>query len=182
MDVVGGVYSPNHYSSHWLSSLSMGTPDSPRAHRTLHCSLFGARHISRPLGFGPVDRWLCLSLWCTGQSGGTPDSSVHLTSQTVFWLLTLQTVVAVDRWRSRPLLVGSPDSPVTHQTVRWILAEGRCVFSRAASSLGTPAWAPDSPVHRRLVQMSFAPYLENCPTSHFPYVYLWTLCTWEKIN
>jgi hypothetical protein len=29
MVVVGGIYSPNHYSSRWLSSLSTGTPDSP---------------------------------------------------------------------------------------------------------------------------------------------------------
>jgi hypothetical protein len=27
--VVGGIYSPNHYSSYWLFCLSMGTPDSP---------------------------------------------------------------------------------------------------------------------------------------------------------
>jgi hypothetical protein len=26
---LGGIYSPNHYSSRWLSSLSMGTPDTP---------------------------------------------------------------------------------------------------------------------------------------------------------
>jgi hypothetical protein len=27
MVVVGGIYSPNHYSSRWLCSLSTGTPD-----------------------------------------------------------------------------------------------------------------------------------------------------------
>jgi hypothetical protein len=39
MFVVGGIYSPNHYSSHWLTSLSMGTPDSPvrTEHNTIHC-------------------------------------------------------------------------------------------------------------------------------------------------
>jgi hypothetical protein len=36
--------------------LSMGTPASPVVHRTLHCSLSGACHVSRPLGFGAVDR------------------------------------------------------------------------------------------------------------------------------
>jgi hypothetical protein len=38
------------------SLLSMGTPDSPVVHRTLHCSLSGECHVSRPLGFGVVDR------------------------------------------------------------------------------------------------------------------------------
>jgi hypothetical protein len=33
-----------------------GTPDSPVVHRTGHCSLSGACHVSRPLGFGAVDR------------------------------------------------------------------------------------------------------------------------------
>jgi hypothetical protein len=69
----------------------------------------------------------------------------HLTSQTVSDLLTLQTVMAVDRcsW--------------AHRTVRCILAEECCKFPRAASSLGAPAWAPDSPVYRRTVQICFAP-------------------------
>jgi hypothetical protein len=39
MGVVGGIYNPNHYSCHWLTPLSMGTPDSPVVHQTLHCSL-----------------------------------------------------------------------------------------------------------------------------------------------
>jgi hypothetical protein len=56
MEVVGGIYSPNQHSSRWLTSLSMGTPDSPMAHRTQHCSLFGACHVSQLLGFGAVDR------------------------------------------------------------------------------------------------------------------------------
>jgi hypothetical protein len=36
---LGGIYSPNHYSSRWLTALSMGTLDSPVVHRTLiiHC-------------------------------------------------------------------------------------------------------------------------------------------------
>jgi hypothetical protein len=32
-----------------------GTPDSPVVHWTLHCSLSGACHVSRPLGFRVVD-------------------------------------------------------------------------------------------------------------------------------
>jgi hypothetical protein len=54
MVVVGGFYSPNHYSS--LTALLMGTPDSPVVHRTQYCSLSSACHVSRPLGFGAVDR------------------------------------------------------------------------------------------------------------------------------
>jgi hypothetical protein len=39
MVVIGGIYSLNHYSGHWLTVLSMGTPDSPVVHRhsTIHC-------------------------------------------------------------------------------------------------------------------------------------------------
>jgi hypothetical protein len=53
---LGGIYSPNHYSSRWLPGLSMGTPDSPVVYRTLHCSLSSECHVSRPLGFGAIDR------------------------------------------------------------------------------------------------------------------------------
>jgi hypothetical protein len=56
MVVVGGIYSPNHYSSRWLAALLMGTPDSPVVHRALHCTLSSECHVSRPLGFGAVDR------------------------------------------------------------------------------------------------------------------------------
>jgi hypothetical protein len=52
-----------------------GTPDSPMVHRTGHCSVSGACHVSCPLGFGAVDHWRPLSSSCTGQSGGTPDMS-----------------------------------------------------------------------------------------------------------
>jgi hypothetical protein len=55
MVVVGGIYSPNHYSSRWLTALLMGTLDSADVHQTLHCSLFGECHVSRSLGFGAVD-------------------------------------------------------------------------------------------------------------------------------
>jgi hypothetical protein len=39
MEVVGGIYSLNHYSSRWLFCLSTGTPDSPvcTEHGTVHC-------------------------------------------------------------------------------------------------------------------------------------------------
>jgi hypothetical protein len=56
MVVVVGIYSPNHYSSRWLNSLLMGTPDSTVVHRPNHNSISGAGHVSRSLGFGVVDR------------------------------------------------------------------------------------------------------------------------------
>jgi hypothetical protein len=56
MEVVGGIYSLQPLPSSWLTLLSMGTPDSPVVHGTWYCSLFGACHVSRPLGFGVVDR------------------------------------------------------------------------------------------------------------------------------
>jgi hypothetical protein len=55
MEVVGGIYSLQPLPSRWLSLLLMDTPDSPVVHRTGHCSLFGACHVSTPLGFGAVD-------------------------------------------------------------------------------------------------------------------------------
>jgi non-ribosomal peptide synthetase component F len=90
----------------------MGTPDSPVAHRTWHCSLSGACHVSRPLGFRAVDRWSPLSSCGTGQSG-------------VFWLLTAMSTVHCSpqstvgrswpllRWLTRHVRC-TPDSPVNY--------------------------------------------------------------------
>jgi hypothetical protein len=65
-------------------------PDSLVVHRTRYCSLFGARHVSRPLGFGEVDQWSPLSSSCTGQSGGTPDmSSAFWLCCSDFWIRTV---------------------------------------------------------------------------------------------
>jgi hypothetical protein len=50
-----GVYIPNYYSRRWLPALSMGSPDSPMVHRTLHCLMSDECHVSRPLGFRAVD-------------------------------------------------------------------------------------------------------------------------------
>jgi hypothetical protein len=77
MEVVGSIYNLQPLPSHWLTLLSMGTPDSPVVHQTLHCSLSGAYHVSQPLGFGAIDRWSPLSSCGTGQSGGTSDSPVR---------------------------------------------------------------------------------------------------------
>jgi hypothetical protein len=116
-----GIYSLQPLPSHWLFLLSMGTSDSPVVHRTGHCSLSGACHVSAPLGFRAVDLWSSLSCSCTGQSGGAPNMSDPL------WLATLTSGThcspfAVDRWAQVTV------APLAHRTVRWIIAE--CVSGK----------------------------------------------------
>jgi hypothetical protein len=112
MMVVGGIYSPSHYSSCWLTALSIGTPDSPVVHRTHHCSLSGACHVSRLLGFRAIDCWRLLSFWCIGQSGAIWHRRL---SSNLWW----SDCCTVDCWWSGPLLrgltgqsSGTPVSPV----------------------------------------------------------------------
>jgi hypothetical protein len=50
-----GTYSLQPLPSRWLTLRSMGPTDSSVVHRTLHCSLSGACHVSRPLGFVVVE-------------------------------------------------------------------------------------------------------------------------------
>jgi hypothetical protein len=118
--------------------LSMGTPDSPVVHRTWHCSLSGACHVSRPLGFGALDRCSPLSSCDTGQFGGTPNSPVcsdfaALTSD-FCTMHNSRPLRAVDRCS-----IGSSDMSGTHRTVRWIIAEWLWKNLRAASSWGALA-------------------------------------------
>jgi hypothetical protein len=67
VEVVGGIYSPNHQFNRWGGCLSMGAPDSPVRQprhptvRVLMVSTIGA-----------------LSLWGTRQSGATPDCHCSL--------------------------------------------------------------------------------------------------------
>jgi hypothetical protein len=84
MVVVGGIYSPNQHSSHWLTSLWMGTSDSPMriGHSTVHC----------PVRATSANRWgLELLTVEVVYPFGAPDSPVahrivrcDLTSQIVF--------------------------------------------------------------------------------------------------
>jgi hypothetical protein len=74
---LGYIYSPNQHSSHWLSSLSMGTPDSSvrTGHCTVHC----------PVRAMSVDRWgLELLFVEVVYPFGAPTVRCDLTSQTVF--------------------------------------------------------------------------------------------------
>jgi hypothetical protein len=101
MVVVGDIYSLQSLSSCWLTLLSMSTPDSPVVHRTLYCSLSSECHVSRPLGFGAVDRWSLLSSCSTGLSGGSPDSPVcsdYAVLTFDFCTADCSSVSIVDRW------------------------------------------------------------------------------------
>jgi hypothetical protein len=53
-EVVGCIYSLQPLPSRWQSLLTMGTPDSPVAHRivTVHCLV--CTTSTRPLGFGAL--------------------------------------------------------------------------------------------------------------------------------
>jgi hypothetical protein len=144
MVVVGGIYNPNHYSSHWLSSLSIGTPDSPLSirHSTVHCLV---RATS-------ADHWILelLTVEFACPCGATDNSLAHRTIRCdmivadCLWPSDALDCGAVDRWRSWPLLMGSPDSPVTHRKVQCFLVAELWDFSRAVSSLGAPTWAMDT--------------------------------------
>jgi hypothetical protein len=122
-----------------------GAPDSLVVHRTGHCSVSGACHVSCPLGFGAVGHWSPLSCSCTGQSYGTPDMSA------AFWLFAMPsalcafTVHVVDRWRTGDRCsVGSPDMFGAHRTIRWIIAERPLEKPESGQFTWCSAWAPDS--------------------------------------
>jgi hypothetical protein len=105
IDVVGGIYSPNHQNSRWGELLSMGAPD------TVRC----ASHVTQPLGFWRIDCWSSDSL---GHRTGTVHYPVYLLA--LLWLCANcpRTVhVAGDRW-SRPLRFLAV-APLAHRIVRW---------------------------------------------------------------
>jgi hypothetical protein len=83
-----------------------GTPDSLVVHRTWHCSLSGVCHVSRPLGFGAVDRWSPLS------SCDTEQFDAFWLRGSDFWLAhsSLLLYTTVDRWAQ--LIV----APLAHRT------------------------------------------------------------------
>jgi hypothetical protein len=55
---------------------------------------------------------------------------------------------------------------IKHQNLLSQMARGPFSLQAACSS-GALAWAPDSPVNRRLVQVWLAPYLEKQPKGPF---------------
>jgi hypothetical protein len=126
--VVGGIYSPNHQSGRWGRLLSKGAPDSP------------VRQPCHPtVGF---DRW---SFWQLGPPNSplvhrtvtvhcpvrllAPALTLRAQSRTVHCTLLQSTVGAV---AVTPLR--TPDSPVLHRIVRWIIAEDISRNPKVASS------------------------------------------------
>jgi hypothetical protein len=162
-----------HQTVRWCTG--HGTVHYPVVHRTWYCSLSGACHVSRPLGFGAVDRWSSLSSCGTEQSGCTPDSpvcsdfaDVTFDLRTVHFLL----YTAVDRRRSRPLgavdrcSVGSPDMYGAHRAVRWIIVER--LLENLGSASSWSAW----PRHQTVsgaplaaLMLVFAPNFIEFPNS-----------------
>jgi hypothetical protein len=112
-----GIYSPNHQNSRWGGLLSMGAPDSPVRQprhptvRVLTVSTVGA-----------------LTAWATGQSSVALDSHCSMSGAPSGVALTLRELSAHCSRCRRPLesivalgnrcSAGTPNSPVTHLTVR----------------------------------------------------------------
>jgi hypothetical protein len=156
----------------------MGTPDSPVVHRTRHCSLSSAWHVSTPLGFGAVDRWSPLSYSCTGHVRRV------LTSQPDIWLSALCafTIYAIDHWApGYRCSVSSPDSPVNCSGARpgitreWLVGMVLSLGHRTVSCAhrivsGAPLAAPFQVLLQTLLSPQLNLFLGLC----------WTLCTWDK--
>jgi hypothetical protein len=138
----GPFYSPKVARSHWRQSWKANLAFYHVVHRTVTVAVryaitFQIRR-SRPLQLR--------ACWRTGQSGASCRPLVRATR----------------RLRIARPTVGSPDSPVHHRTVRWIITVRRWFFPRAAFSpetrlvhrrlFGAP---PDSPVCQTVLRFGF---------------------------
>jgi hypothetical protein len=93
--------------------------------------------------FSEADRWALGTL-------GTPNTG-RCTSDSPVWPGDCWLWPRVARWSCcRPL----PQELLAHRTVRWILVAVPSVILESREFVGEPACAPDSLVHRRLVQVS----------------------------
>jgi hypothetical protein len=160
--VVGGIYSPNHQSDRWWGLLSHGTPDSLVRHRTL----FGAPATSPGrwvLTVGASDRW------ATGQSGDAPDSHYSLSgapsgaaltsARTGAYCSLLLFLCRRPLARSSRCSAGTPDSPVLHRRVRWIIAERPPRIPEGGKfGVGFPG-APDKGNLRLLCSILYEPFI-----------------------
>jgi hypothetical protein len=168
MEVVGGVYSPNHYSTRCCRW----------AHRIVQwCTGHGT--VQCPVHALSANRWglelPTVEVLCPLPALDSPVAHrtfrCVLTLQTDFWLLHWS-VFTVQR--SRPLgevdrcSVGSLDSLVAHRTVQWILVDWLWENPRVASSRGALAWALDSVrCATWLHQYLFCPILCRVPPTCF---------------
>jgi hypothetical protein len=110
----GPFYSPKAARSRWEHSRKAILAFCCLAHRTVRCT---TGHCPVRISFllwrsRPLALW---SRWRTGQSGAPSDR----------WLLPCVARGLCGRPLARPA-VGSADSPVHHQTVRWFIVVRRC--------------------------------------------------------
>jgi hypothetical protein len=123
VEVVGGIYSPNHQFNRWGRLLSMVTPDSPVCHRAVRCA---TGHCPMRQPCHPTVRVLTVSTvgaltsWGIEQSGAAPDRHYSLSgapsggcsdsARTVPALFTLESTVAL----ASRCFACTPDSPVNY--------------------------------------------------------------------
>jgi hypothetical protein len=131
-------------------NLAVGEVCWRRAHWTVPCATGQCpvcHHVILPLGPGAGRPLEALSSCGTGQSGA--HRSVRCPSDPPLWLLP-RVLFHTVHCQSRPLArssrcsAGTPDSPVLHRTVRWIIAERPPVFPKLASSEPLLTGAPDT--------------------------------------
>jgi hypothetical protein len=169
---LGGIYSPNHKNGRWRRMLSMGALD------TVRC----ASHITQPLGFDrwSSDKWGHLTVrWCTGQSLFTVWCAFCACSDSTRVVRALFTHCSL-LWRPLALLavapLGTPDSPVLHRTVWWIIAEWLPKFLKLAS------WSWSTLVHQTMAAFGWF-----CSFLFEPFLGLfiglcWTFGTYRTYN
>jgi hypothetical protein len=136
---------------------------------TIRC----ASHVTQPLGFW---RFRSLELWQSRpldshcSLSGAPSGAALTLRELSAHCSRCQSIVGVDRCAGSRCSAGTPDGPVTHRTVRWIIAE-RGLWNPKVKSLrsihpGAPdtvRWhtgqsgAPDQGSLRFLLLLSFEP-------------------------
>jgi hypothetical protein len=133
----GGIYIHQPKCSRWRWLLAMGASDSPVCHRTV--SGAPPRH--------PVRQGWSLSI--VGGFVLMRHRTVRCPSDHLLWLLP-RVLCCTVHCQSRSLRVdsrcsaGSPDSPVAHRTVRWIIAEVRLGNPKVKSLKSFLPGAPDA--------------------------------------
>jgi hypothetical protein len=147
----GPFYSPKIARSRWKQSGKAILAFCRVAHRTVRCTTGQVLFIVRcrsPSKNRTVDR-------CRNGAVGAPDT---------VWCTLDSPVPFADRWRGWPLAqstVGSPDSPVPHRTVRWILAVRRWTIPESDNFVAEGS--PDSPVHHQTVRWIIAVHRRQFP-------------------
>jgi hypothetical protein len=170
MVVVGGIYSPNHYSSR-CCRWAHRTVQWCTGHNTVHCPV-----VPRQL---TVEGWSCWPL----------KSSIFLQYQTVwwhtrqsdvFWLCRLalasngQTVQQSTVGKFDRCSVGTPDSPVNYS--RWALIKPESGQFTRCFGVGIRQCLVRHWQHQSL----YAPNFVEFPQLVLFVCLCWTLCTWRK--